>query len=1038
MPSIVFNNDVADLIINEESIHVLADSDFYKFILPSGYSYAISSDLYDSYNSNSNSKFYYSSDGQYSYKTNTNTWSMPEDDKISDFSVPTGGTLIFKVEGYGNNSIGTYGLHIHITRATGTPSLSVSSNSITIGAAQSSTKTINITSNTNWTITNNNSWYSVSPTSGTNNAVVTITADANTKGYSMDGSFNIKANGVVTKTVSVKQPITDLVSDTYEVNNLESSAKELIVNYTGNQGKIITTGATIFPANDLDYYKINLTAISTYGISAVLHDNNSSDVDAKISYKLGASGTWSSTYDSQIPDFSYAGGDYIYFKVESWFSGDIGAYSLDITINKNTAAPTLSLSVASLTINPNENKTSTFNVTSNSGWSLTSSDPWLTLNPSSGWGNATITVQAAANTSSYSQTATITAICPLVLNQSISATQATGGFPIADSYESNDIESAAKELTLTFTNDIATFKTIGATIHSISDVDYYKIVLPAGFTYAITSRLDDSDQNHDNSYYTLDAAYSIKIGTDWSDMTDYESLNIVNGSTTVYFKVEPYNTSEVGNYAFELNISRAVSTATLSVSTSDLNFDATPITSSDFNITSSGTTWSITSNQPWLTVNTVSGTGDAKISVTALKNGNISTRSGTLTVTSKGLGSYSIYIDQAGQDANPDMYENNDTEATSFVANLAFNNDWASFCTSDANINTATDLDFYKIVLPIGYNYSIATVLNHDYSNIFSSKLLYKIGSAGTWSSPYSYGEIPTIQTDGNTELYLKVKPYYVGNKGTYEFQNSITRTAYLLSLSKATINLSNIAATSSFDITANTSWTATSSDSWLTLGSTNGTNNGTVQLSATANTSNSARVALITVAGGPIPQVITVTQDAGAATLDISATTLNIAQLAASTSTFNITSNTNWTVSSSETWLTVNTASGSYSGSITVTADANNSVNSRNAIVTVTCNGVSKTVTITQTGKTDGIDSKIVQDLKFYPNPVIDKLSIELSDIADVTTVLVYNSEGSLKGTYVQKNKSFEIDMNQYSSGVYFIKLVSSKGTQTIKVFKD
>ena len=84
--------------------------------------------------------------------------------------------------------------------------------------------------------------------------------------------------------------------------------------------------------------------------------------------------------------------------------------------------------------------------------------------------------------------------------------------------------------------------------------------------------------------------------------------------------------------------------------------------------------------------------------------------------------------------------------------------------------------------------------------------------------------------------------------------------------------------------------------------------------------------------------------------TLDVSPSALNVAAAADSTASFSVTSNTDWTVSSDQSWLTVNPVSGTGNGSVTVTAEENTGATARTATVTISATGVtSQTVTVTQ-----------------------------------------------------------------------------------------
>lgn len=90
--------------------------------------------------------------------------------------------------------------------------------------------------------------------------------------------------------------------------------------------------------------------------------------------------------------------------------------------------------------------------------------------------------------------------------------------------------------------------------------------------------------------------------------------------------------------------------------------------------------------------------------------------------------------------------------------------------------------------------------------------------------------------------------------------------------------------------------------------------------------------------------------------TLTVAPTTVNLAAAANSTATFNITSNTSWTVTDDQPWLTVSPTSGSNNGTVTLTAQQNTNTAARTASVTVSATGVpSRTVTATQAGSGGG-----------------------------------------------------------------------------------
>ncbi|MDR2009792.1 MAG: T9SS type A sorting domain-containing protein, partial [Bacteroidales bacterium] len=65
-------------------------------------------------------------------------------------------------------------------------------------------KTINVTSNVNWTVSESCNWITVSPSSGSNNGTFTVTASANT-GTSRTCVITVSGAGVTPQTITVTQ-----------------------------------------------------------------------------------------------------------------------------------------------------------------------------------------------------------------------------------------------------------------------------------------------------------------------------------------------------------------------------------------------------------------------------------------------------------------------------------------------------------------------------------------------------------------------------------------------------------------------------------------------------------------------------------------------------------------------------------------------------------------------------------------------------------------------------------------------------------------
>jgi len=176
--------------------------------------------------------------------------------------------------------------------------------------------------------------------------------------------------------------------------------------------------------------------------------------------------------------------------------------------------------------------------------------------------------------------------------------------------------------------------------------------------------------------------------------------------------------------------------------------------------------------------------------------------------------------------------------------------------------------------------------------------------------------------------------------------------TTVLLSVSSSQLAIGKEeASTATSMVSSNTSWAATSSEDWLTVSPASGTGNGTVTFTAKQNTTVAQRTATVTLAAtGVNPVTITITQQAGNALLFVSSPQLAIGKEEASTATSIVTSNTSWTASSNDVWLTVSPVSGTGNSTLTFTAKQNTTVAERTATVTLAATGVNPvTITITQ-----------------------------------------------------------------------------------------
>ncbi len=133
----------------------------------------------------------------------------------------------------------------------------------------------------------------------------------------------------------------------------------------------------------------------------------------------------------------------------------------------------------------------------------------------------------------------------------------------------------------------------------------------------------------------------------------------------------------------------------------------------------------------------------------------------------------------------------------------------------------------------------------------------------------------------------------------------------------------------------ANCAWTATSNASFLSVGTSSGTGNGTVLVTALSNTTGGTLNGFVTIAGqsvavtesGTVSCIFTVSPLSGSFPLGGGTVTLGVTPSDPSCS---------WTATSNQDWATLSESSGTGTGSVVVTATPNSGTASRSAIVTI------------------------------------------------------------------------------------------------------
>jgi hypothetical protein len=263
----------------------------------------------------------------------------------------------------------------------------------------------------------------------------------------------------------------------------------------------------------------------------------------------------------------------------------------------------------------------------------------------------------------------------------------------------------------------------------------------------------------------------------------------------------------------------------LTVSTTSLIFSASG-EQQIFTITSNDN-WTVESDAPWwLTIFPILSSNNGTVSITAAANMFAAKRTAMITVTGSGGITQTIEVIQLG--ATPTLTVSHTSMGFAYGGNqeggllIISNTDWSISC-------SAAWLD----IVPLGGSYDSWILIRPEYIN-FSTSLRTAIVTVTTES-----GIRQTITvTQAGAPPNLTVSTYVMDFTSDGEQQ--------------------------SFTITSNTCWTALSNESsasWLTVSPSSGSDNSTITVTVAANTSVTPRTATITILGGGLTEIISITQ---------------------------------------------------------------------------------------------------------------------------------------------------------------------------------
>ena len=588
--------------------------------------------------------------------------------------------------------------------------------------------------------------------------------------------------------------------------------------------------------------------------------------------------------------------------------------ALVFLLNNDLMAQTLTVSPSNQSVTY-VSGTTTFSISSNTSWSLSDDATWLTVSPTSGSGNRTITATYQENTTTSQRVGTITVIGGGI-TRTVTVTQAAAPFTLTVSPSNQSVTNASGSTAFTITSntswsvsDNATWLTVspasgtenGAIIANYSENTTTSqrvgtiTVTGGGITRTVTVTqaaapftLTVSPSNQSVTNASGSTTFTITSNTSWnvSDDATWLTVSPASGSgdtnLTATYQENTTTSQRVGTITVTgggitrtVTVTQSAAPFTLTISPSNRSV-TNASGSTTFTITSN-TSWSVSDNATWLTVSPVSGSGNGTLTATYQENTTTSQRVGTITVIGGGI-TGTVTVTQSAAPfiltvSPSNQSVTNASGSTTFT--ITSNTSWS-----------VSDNATWLTVSPASGTENGAIIANYSENTITSQRV----------------GTI-TVIGGGITRTV------------------TVTQSAapFILTVSPSNQLVTNASGSTAFTITSNTSWSVSDNATWLTVNPTSGSGDSDLTATYQENITTSQRVGTITITGSGITRTVTVTQSAAPFILTVSPSNQSVTNASGSTA-FTITSNTSWSVSDDATWLTISPTSGSGNGTLTAT----------------------------------------------------------------------------------------------------------------------
>jgi hypothetical protein len=580
-------------------------------------------------------------------------------------------------------------------------------------------------------------------------------------------------------------------------------------------------------------------------------------------------------------------------------------------------------------------------------WTATTAEDWITIDVASGTGDGDVEYTVAINSDPVSRVGTITvegvdfavtqaAGCSVTFinpaSVELDATAQPSSFTVATS--TGDCTWSASTDTEWITLDVASGIGIGDVVFSVTEntgaEDRTGTIEIAGFAtaftvtqagvpcevLALTPDAETFDSTGGTGEFTVDVSDEI---CEWTASTSdlWITLDTITGTGDgpVNYTVSEYfgaddrtGTISVEGVEFTVTQTADCSVTAIDPTSTDADTDGGDFT---FAVTVGGKTceWVASTDEDWITITTGEGVGDGEVAFTVAANDTTEERTGAVTV--------------GGLDHTV-------TQAAGGCGVASVSPTGADFSASGGGSTFAVTVN--------GQNCEWSASTDEDWITVGTT--------SGTGDGNVAYTVSANTSPKSRSGTITVEIPGVEGTDDERTFQIDQAAACAVTSVDPETAEFTETGGSGSFSVVVDNQdcdWTATTDDDWITLSTSTGTGDGTVDYVVAFNPEASPRTGRISVGG----QIHTVTQQASCAVVDLNPAEATIDATGGSGSVSVVVSRPDceWTAETDADWITLENASGTGAGTFDYTVGEYDGVAERTGVVTVG----EKTFTLTQ-----------------------------------------------------------------------------------------